>query len=65
MKLRGHVWFWGAWDLLSCWRKDRAAVGKPRLGQAKPKLCLVVVEDVLFLVQVSFPSLLGTLRDND
>lgn len=64
----------GAWDLLSRYRKDQSAVGRPGLRQAELKLCLVRVKMYCFWLKVSFqacrePSLgnppSGTLRDND
>lgn len=53
----------GAWDLLSCYRKDQSAVGRPELRLAELKLCLVRVKNVLLLLACWEP--LGTLRDND
>lgn len=40
----------GAWDLLSCYRKDQSAVGRPGLRPVELKLYLVRVKNVLLLL---------------
>lgn len=55
----------GAWDLLSCYRKNRSAVGRPGLRQAGLGMCLARVKNVLLLIEGFFLGLLGALRDND
>lgn len=69
VRSRGRVCF-GVPGLLSCWRKDQAAIGKPRLQQAEPMPYLVMVKDVLLLLEGSYLGFLGALRtlkdkDND